>query len=152
MGSMFGGILTLITVGLNGPTINKWEKENQGIWLSLKNSTILIAVYTFVLLVAISIYLKISYASSIYWIIWLFIGFGLSIFFSFTWGGGRAFIQHFMLRFFLYLNGYIPLNFVGFLNYATENLFMQKVGGGYIFIHRMLMEHFANMKLDKISR
>jgi hypothetical protein len=27
--------------------------------------------------------------------------------------------------------------------------FLQKVGGGYIFIHRMLMEHFAQMELER---
>ena len=39
-------------------------------------------------------------------------------------------------------------NYAHFLNYTTDCLFMQKVGGGYIFVHRMLMEHFAQMKLD----
>jgi hypothetical protein len=32
--------------------------------------------------------------------------------------------------------------------YTTDCLFMQKGGGGYIFVHRMLLEHFAQMKLD----
>lgn len=31
---------------------------------------------------------------------------------------------------------------------ATERLFMFEVGGNYIVIHLMLIEHFANMKLD----
>ena len=30
-------------------------------------------------------------------------------------------------------------------DYATERVFLRKVGGGYIFIHRTLMEHFASM-------
>jgi len=28
------------------------------------------------------------------------------------------------------------------LDYAADRIFLQKVGGGYIFIHRMLMEYF----------
>jgi NACHT domain len=36
-----------------------------------------------------------------------------------------------------------------FLKYATDRLFMQKVGGGYIFVHRMLMEHFAEMSIEQ---
>jgi hypothetical protein len=39
----------------------------------------------------------------------------------------------------------IPWNYARFLDYATERLFLQKVGGGYIFVHRMLLEHFAGM-------
>jgi hypothetical protein len=63
-------------------------------------------------------------------------------------GGGKACIQHFTLRLILYCNAYIPWNYARFLDYATERIFLQKVGGGYIFIHRLLLEHFAQMKLE----
>ncbi|NEO65935.1 MAG: hypothetical protein F6J98_38330, partial [Moorea sp. SIO4G2] len=62
--------------------------------------------------------------------------------------GGLACIQHFNLRLVLYHNNYIPWNYARFLDYAADRIFLQKVGGGYIFIHRMLMEHFAEMKLE----
>jgi len=29
------------------------------------------------------------------------------------------------------------------LDYAAERILLRKVGGGYIFTHRMLMEYFA---------
>ncbi len=61
---------------------------------------------------------------------------------------GRACIQHLTLRIVLHLTGYIPWNYARFLDHAKELIFMQKVGGGYIFINRMLMEHFAQMKLN----
>jgi energy-coupling factor transporter ATP-binding protein EcfA2 len=64
-------------------------------------------------------------------------------------GGGKALIQHFTLRLILYRNNYIPWNYARFLDYAAERIFLQKVGGGYIFIHRMLMEHFAQMELER---
>ncbi|MCL1469687.1 NACHT domain-containing protein [Argonema antarcticum] len=54
-----------------------------------------------------------------------------------------ACVQHFTLRLSLYLKGFFPWNLSRFLNYATDHLFLQKVGGGYIFIHRMLLEHLA---------
>jgi len=59
---------------------------------------------------------------------------------------GYCCIQHFTLRVILCCNGKIPWNYARFLNYATERIFLQKVGGGYIFVHRMLLEHFAHMK------
>jgi hypothetical protein len=30
----------------------------------------------------------------------------------------------------------------------TDRIFLRKVGGGYIFIHRMLMEYFAALEAD----
>lgn len=61
-------------------------------------------------------------------------------------GGSLACIKHFVLRWVLYINGCIPWNYARFLNYAADHLFLQKVGGGYIFVHRMLLEHFAAME------
>jgi len=60
--------------------------------------------------------------------------------------GGRACIQHAVLRFLLWRTGVIPLNYVPFLDYATEALILRKVGGGYIFIHRLLLDYFASLK------
>ncbi len=46
----------------------------------------------------------------------------------------------------LHRKGYLPWKLVPFLDYAAEDLgFLQKVGGGYMFIHRYLLEHFAAM-------
>jgi eukaryotic-like serine/threonine-protein kinase len=58
---------------------------------------------------------------------------------------GLVCIQHFILRLLLWSKGYIPWNYARFLNYATTQIVLQKVGGGYIFIHRLLLEHFASM-------
>ena len=62
---------------------------------------------------------------------------------------GLACIQHFSLRLILNFRKKSPWNYARFLEHATDNLFMQKVGGGYIFVHRMMMEHFAQMELEK---
>lgn len=61
--------------------------------------------------------------------------------------GGAACIQHITLRRILYKKGRVPWNYAKFLDFASERLLMKKVGGGYIFFHRMLLEHFAQMKL-----
>lgn len=38
-----------------------------------------------------------------------------------------------------YLQGYTPRNYARFLDYANDRVFLQKVGGGYRFIHRLLL-------------
>lgn len=66
------------------------------------------------------------------------------------WAGGLDVLRHYLLRLILYLRGYAPLNYVRFLNYCAEELqFLQKAGGGYLFIHRYLQEHFAEMEQTK---
>jgi hypothetical protein len=67
---------------------------------------------------------------------------------AFFWYGGQDVIQHYILRFILYWKGHTPLRYANFLDYAARLVFLQKVGGGYIFIHRLLLEHFAEMRKD----
>ncbi len=63
------------------------------------------------------------------------------------WRGGFDLLQHGILRILFYFRGDAPLNYACFLDYAAEELnFLQKVGGGYVFIHRYLLEHFAAME------
>ena len=40
-------------------------------------------------------------------------------------------------------NGSVPWDYAKFLDHAAERILLRKVGGGYIFIHRMLLEYFA---------
>jgi len=63
--------------------------------------------------------------------------------------GGQDVIQHYTLRFILYWRGHTPLRYANFLDYAARLVFLQKVGGGYIFIHRLLLEHFATMEDER---
>lgn len=62
---------------------------------------------------------------------------------------GIACLQHFTLRTVLFWSGAIPWNYARFLDYATERCFLQKVGGGYIFVHRLLLEHFAALEPEQ---
>ena len=62
------------------------------------------------------------------------------------WYGGFDAIRHYVLRGVLIISGVIPTRFVHFLDHASNDLqFLQKVGGGYMFIHRYMLEYFAAM-------
>jgi hypothetical protein len=60
--------------------------------------------------------------------------------------GGRGVVQHFALRFVLSRENLLPWRLVTFLDYATERIFLRKVGGGYVFVHRMLMDYVASLE------
>jgi NACHT domain len=138
--------------GFHNSDIQFTEKPNQGISRSATNA-LTIGIFTFVvssLIMTLVLWIGtgLSYESSFIAML-LGLNFGLISGFIF---GGIACIQHFVLRFILYRNGYAPWNYARFLDYATKRLFLQKVGGGYIFIHRMLLEHFAEMSSEQEKR
>jgi serine/threonine protein kinase/DNA polymerase III delta prime subunit len=60
--------------------------------------------------------------------------------------GGVTCIQHYMLRWLLRRDGVMPWNAVRFLDYCAEHILLQKVGGGYMFVHRFLLEYFASLE------
>lgn len=66
-----------------------------------------------------------------------------SLLFSFLMGGGIACVQHMCLRFVLWQSGVAPRNLAQFLNYCVERRLLQRVGGRYRFLHRELLDHFA---------
>ena len=57
--------------------------------------------------------------------------------------GGYACLSHGALRLVLWRSGALPLDCVPFLDYAVERVLLRRVGGGYMFVHRLLQEHFA---------
>ncbi len=57
--------------------------------------------------------------------------------------GGVDVLKHYLLRSILFLTGQTPRKYAHFLDHATQLNFLQKVGGGYIFVHRILLEHFG---------
>jgi hypothetical protein len=56
--------------------------------------------------------------------------------------GGTALIQHLSLRIVLWQSG-LPWNFKQFLKYCVERRLLLRVGGSYRFLHRELLDHFA---------
>ena len=60
---------------------------------------------------------------------------------------GIPVLLHFALRLVLTFNGYSPWNYARFLDYCTEQLLLQRIGGGYRFIHRLLQEHLLEFRM-----
>jgi MFS family permease len=147
MGLLFGLVMGLIG-GFRGPEIQQSNVPNQGIWKSAKNA----------LLVGLSASLALGLSSGFLFgmIYGLTLGLVTGLFYMIVGMlvgvlacGGLSCFRHFILRFLLYRLNYTPWNYARFLDNAANHLFMQKVGGGYIFVHRMLMEHFAKMELKQ---
>jgi len=76
------------------------------------------------------------------------IGLILGLFFGLVSGlnrGGSAVIKHYALRLILWWCGNTPFTFIKVLDHCASLILLKKVGGGYIFIHRMLLDYFAEL-------
>jgi hypothetical protein len=58
--------------------------------------------------------------------------------------GGCEIVRYIALRLVLWRYGILPLRLVRFLDSCVDRIFMWRVGEGYVFVHRLLMEHFAS--------
>jgi hypothetical protein len=57
--------------------------------------------------------------------------------------GGRTVFQHYLLRLLLWASGRFPRNITAFLDWTEQRALVQRVGGGWRFVHRTLQERFA---------
>ncbi len=153
---IFGLILSLIFGFDKNNEVEQKTVPNQGIWKSAANSGklfVTIGLLTVLLLGGAGLLLKATRmdSSEIMMIVnpaFILVNgliFGLASALLGGQGAGITCIKHFTLRCILWRSRYIPWNYAQFLDYAVERIFLQKVGGGYIFIHRLLLEHFAQM-------
>lgn len=152
-----GGLIAGLLGGLTGREVDKKKpRPNQGIYQSAKNA-ILTGLPT-----SIAAGLPLGIVSGWAWgifpyrveavLVGIIVGItmgGASGFIIALFFGGLTVIQHSILRFILWWNGHLPWNLAHFLDYCTDLIFLRKVGGGYIFIHRLLLEHFATMNEER---
>ena len=137
------GLVMILINGISSREIQKTERPNQGIYTSVFNALILMIIFpsTVWLMNFLTSMANFEFIKPNGLILFGLIGLLI--------GGGYTSLRHFILRVLLYGKKYSPWNYTRFLDYATDRLFMQKVGGGYIFVHRMLLEHFAEMSIEQ---
>jgi hypothetical protein len=58
--------------------------------------------------------------------------------------GGLAVLRHYTIRFLLWRSRAFPGSAPQFLDDATARFLLRRVGGGYSFTHRLLLDHFAD--------
>ena len=157
MGGFLGALYGLLG-GLTGPDIERRTQPNQGIWQSAANVGIfavlgglMIGIPWGLMNIAAGAVLTRTVPSATDWL--RFVVFPA---FSFALLGGlvpgAACIQHFVLRCILSATGLAPWRYSRFLDYVTERLLLQRIGGRYRFMHDLLRDHFAGMQLAAPAR
>lgn len=155
------GLFVLIIQSTSHRMMDKPNKPNQGIWNSARNSLLLgggswllfgifLGIAYGVLLPLIFHLFAISYSEyNRYFpnatgvLFGLMNGLGIAALF-WARNGGTACIQHFVLRLLLWQANCTPWRYTRFLDYTAERVLLRKTGGGYIFIHVLLLKYFCS--------
>jgi energy-coupling factor transporter ATP-binding protein EcfA2 len=132
---VLGGVVGSLISGYSATSVKSRAFPNQGIWQSAQNClifSVLGAICTGFLFSSLGVPFVPSALLGLL--------FGLVT-------AGIPCLQHLMLRIILAIWGNAPWNYAKFLDFSTRHILLQKVGGGYIFLHRLLLEHFVELKL-----
>ncbi|MBD2385966.1 NACHT domain-containing protein [Cylindrospermum sp. FACHB-282] len=158
---LIGGLISGLNIGLSIGLIYGLKQElkvrshpNQGIWNSLQS---MLWTTAFIYPLSVIYVMALAVAGTVVekhnWLDLLGIfsrkqsqlllhGLLMALSFGFFYGGGLACVQHLSLRFVLWQSG-VPWNLARFLNYCVERRLLLRVGGRYRFLHRELLDHFA---------
>ncbi len=166
---LFSNLVSILVGGLSNIEIETKMRPNEGTWRSFSSALVLYIVIGLVggLYLALLLGVFLGFSFGLFFLIFMptsGLGFGLvmgmfmgmymglysGMFIGFFGGplvslyfGGLAFAQHWALRVVCKLYGLTPWNYARFLDYATECVFLRKVGGSYVCVHRTLLEYFA---------
>jgi eukaryotic-like serine/threonine-protein kinase len=155
------GIIIMLMRGFTSSELDKRQKDikpNQGIRNSLSNSLRLglssgvlvgVVIFFFYSYVMHNVF-RVGYindipansdviygvgdAAAVTYLFWLI-------------NGGFATVQHLMLRIRLWQTGSMSWRYVRFLDYAHERILLRRVGGGYMFVHKLLLDYFASLDM-----
>jgi hypothetical protein len=148
-----GAMCLTITSALEPAERQARVRPNEGVWRSLRYGV------WFSLLLAPTVPLIVAYgilphlatdqasafgSSTLDYRLQVFLticAFGVAVLFMVQ--GGAAALFHFILRLLLSIRTPMPIRLVPFLDDCTARGLMRRIGGGYIFLHRTLLEHLA---------
>ncbi len=144
-GLVFWTLFELFTRGANVTEIEIKIKSNQGIVGSAKNAVQIGTIFGLIIGLFVAVFVMIGLGP----MTGIALGLSAGLLGGFVTGlvyGGSAVVKHFVLRFILNRNNYLPLRLVPFLDDMVTHGMLHRVGGGYTFMHKSLMDYFAKRK------
>lgn len=145
------GLLGGMVYGISRGFIDKIREDkirpNQGIRLTLANGLFVCLMATLIIGLVSGLFYWATGSLIVGLITGLIIGLSNGLIIGLN-RGLAAVIKHYSLRLVLWRSGKIPIKFIPLLDYCAKLILLKKIGGGYIFIHRMLLEYFARLEIS----
>jgi hypothetical protein len=137
-------IASVLKIAAGSPLLDRtYVRPNEGIRRSGRNGLILGLIVTCGLALPINLVSWLYFHTSISITLFeLLIGLTTGLAFG-LYFGLDAYLQHFFLRFWLWLLDALPWKIVSFLDEMAERILLRRIGGSYIFVHRYLLDYFA---------
>ncbi|MCB8945347.1 MAG: hypothetical protein H6658_16490 [Ardenticatenaceae bacterium] len=156
-GGLIVGLIGGLICGLSGELIlglqafiqtsetRQRTQPNQGIWASWRNARRTGLVYGLIFGLIFGLFARLI-GGLIFGLIGGLIS-GLLV--GLVQYGGEVVVQHYVLRWLLARQGVLPFPFqdrklIAYLDEMAARLLLRRVGGGWMFIHRTLLEFFAD--------
>ncbi len=141
MGTFAGGFLAF----LNTPTVDQRPKPGSGDRATLRNG-IIMTILSGILFGGVTLIADLRFSQdNIDSFLFSMVPSNI-LPLAFTWFGGLAFFQRRALLRLLHQQGSIPKHLIPWLNEMVTRGLLRRAGGGYIFIHRSLLEYFAALE------
>jgi hypothetical protein len=131
------GLFVTLDAFVQYSEMNQRIQPNQGIWISWHNAQRTGLIYGLIF-------------GLVFWLNGqLIFGLVFGLISGLIFYGGQAVIKHYVLRWLLARQGVLPFPFqdrklIAYLDEMAARLLLRRVGGGWIFIHRTLLEFLAD--------
>ena len=143
-----GGALGAFEAGLRPGDLRLRMSPGQGVGQSLRSGVVVMTRVMVLAGVLLSVALGAAsllnggdvILAAAPWLLWLLLYLGLGFALAY---GQLAYYQHARLRRILYDRGHIADDYPAFLNQTAERNLLRKVGGGYTFVHALLLQYFG---------
>ena len=143
-----GGALGAFEAGLRPGDLRLRMSPGQGVGQSLRSGVVVMTRVMVLAGVLLSVALGAAsllnggdvILAAAPWLLWLLLYLGLGFALAY---GQLAYYQHARLRRILYDRGHIADDYPAFLNQTAERNLLRKVGGGYTFVHALLLQYFS---------
>lgn len=137
--------------GITSGAIEARARPNQGVHRSLRNAATIGVMAALIVGAAGALLAPAALPAGLRVITGFEFGIAAGIVMGLGWGGFVG-VQHASLRLSLWRAGAAPWRYSRFLDHAAECLLLRKVGGGYMFVHRLLMQHLADVDANAQER
>lgn len=149
LGTFLGGCGGALFGAVRGCALTRPATPNRGVRETFKGSLLVLTLGTTAIGLTIGAVTALKYDPISALVLGLVGGLTLSLAVA-LWYGGLALVRHYALRLVLAAAGYLPLRPVRLLDYASDLIFLRRIGGGWQFFHDLLRRHFAGAGATRI--
>jgi len=140
-----------LSLGATGRSVSVTTISNQGTWNAVRHAVRMTAIAAIVP-VAVGLLGSLVVREGLVGGIGLaLVGLGSAVGLGMA-KGGHSVVKHVLLRLLLVIDTQLPWELAEFLDQCAERGLLRRVGGGYIFIHGLLLERVAMMSAADINQ